>query len=138
MMSRRATRVLAVVMAALLVGGVVVAASLRASGGRTTLTAYFDNSNGMFRGDDVLMLGVPVGKIVSIEPQPQRAKVTFWVDDKYKVAADVKAVILSPELITARSIALTPMYTSGPALPSGAVIAQERKEVSAQCDESEG
>jgi len=72
------------------------------------------------------MLGVAVGKIVSIEPQPQRAKITFWVDDEYKVPAGVKAVILSPELITARSIALTPMYSSGPALPSGAVIPQDR------------
>jgi phospholipid/cholesterol/gamma-HCH transport system substrate-binding protein len=135
MMSRRLKRVLAVVMAALLVGGVAVAASMGASGGRTTLTAYFDNSNGVFRGDNVVMLGVPVGKIVSIEPQPQRAKITFWVDDKYKVPADVKAVILSPELISARSIALTPMYTSGPALPSGAVIPQDRTAVPVEWDD---
>jgi phospholipid/cholesterol/gamma-HCH transport system substrate-binding protein len=135
MMSRRSKRVLAVVMAALLVGGVAVAASTGATGGRTTLTAYFDNSNGVFRGDNVLMLGVPVGKIVSIEPQPQRAKITFWVDDKYKVPADVKAVILSPELISARSIALTPMYSSGPALPSGAVIPQDRTAVPVEWDD---
>ncbi len=81
------------------------------------------------------MLGVPVGKIVSIEPLPQRARITFWVDDKYKVPADVKAVILSPELITARSIALTPMYTSGPTLPSGAVIAQDRTAVPVEWDD---
>src|SRR5258707_6119933 len=121
-MSRRLKRVLAVVMAALLVGGVVAAVSVRTDVGRTTLTAYFDNSNGLFSGDDVMMLGVPVGKIVSIEPQPQRAKITFWIDDEYRVPADVKAVILSPELITARSIALTPTYTSSPALRSAAVI----------------
>jgi len=135
MMSRRLRRLLAVVMAALLVGGVAVAASMGTRGGKTTLTAYFDNSNGVFRGDNVLMLGVPVGKIVSIEPLPQRARITFWVDDKYKVAADVKAVILSPELITARSIALTPMYTSGPTLRSGAVIAQDRTAVPVEWDD---
>ena len=135
MMSRRVKRILAVVMTALLVGGVAVAASLRESGGRTTLTAYFDNSNGVFRGDNVLMLGVPVGKIVSIEPQPQRAKITFWVDGNYKLPADVKAVILSPMLITARSIALTPMYTSGPALPDGAVIPQDRTAVPVEWDD---
>ena len=135
MTSRRVKPVLAVVMAALLVGGVAVAATTRASGGRTTLTAYFDNSNGVFRGDNVEMLGVPVGKIVSIEPQPHRAKITFWVDDKYKVPADVKAVILSPELISARSIALTPTYKSGPALPSGAVIPQDRTAVPVEWDD---
>ena len=38
-----------------------------------------------FAGDDVRILGVPVGKIDSIEPQPARAKITFWVDGKYQV-----------------------------------------------------
>jgi phospholipid/cholesterol/gamma-HCH transport system substrate-binding protein len=134
-MSRTVKRVLAFIMVGLLVGGVAVAVAVRANGGRTTLTAYFDNSNGIFSGDNVLMLGVPVGKIARIEPQPQRAKITFWIDDKYKVPADVKAVILSPELITARSIALTPMYTSGPALPSGAVIPQDRTAVPVEWDD---
>jgi phospholipid/cholesterol/gamma-HCH transport system substrate-binding protein len=133
--SRRVKRVLAVVLAALLVGGVAVAASLGSGGGKTSLTAYFDNSNGIFPGDNVLMLGVPVGKIVGIEPLPQRAKITFWVDDKYKVPADVRAVILSPQLITARSIALTPVYTSGPTLHSGAVIAQDRTAVPVEWDD---
>jgi phospholipid/cholesterol/gamma-HCH transport system substrate-binding protein len=103
----------------LLVGGAAAAVSARALGGRTTLVGYFDNSNGLFRGDDVMILGVPVGKIVSIEPQPQRAKITFWVDDKYKIPADVKAVILLPSLITARAIELTPVYTgTAPRFPS--------------------
>ena len=38
--------------------------------------------------------------------------------------ADAKAVILSPKLITSRAIQLTPAYTGGPALASGAVIPQ--------------
>src|SRR5713226_3713010 len=123
MTPRRVKGALATLLVVLLVGGVAVAATM-GQGPRTTLVAYFDNSNGIFRGDDVMILGVPVGKITNIEPQPSRAKITFWVDDKYQVPADVKAVILNPELITARSIALTPIYTSGPSLPNGAVIPQ--------------
>jgi phospholipid/cholesterol/gamma-HCH transport system substrate-binding protein len=134
MRTRRAKLILAVVLAALLVGGVAAAATMPA-GGKTTLVGYFDNSNGVYRGDDVMMLGVPVGKIVSIEPQPSRAKITFWVDDKYKVPADVKAVILLPQLITARAIALTPVYTGGPALPSGSVIPQDRTAVPVEWDD---
>ena len=61
---------------------------------------------------------MPVGKIDKIEPQPQRAKITFWVDGKYQVPADVKAVILSPTLVTARAIQLTPAYTGGPRWPT--------------------
>jgi phospholipid/cholesterol/gamma-HCH transport system substrate-binding protein len=103
--------------------------------GKTTVVAYFDNTNGLFRGDDVMMLGVPVGKIVNIEPEPSRAKATFWVDDTYKIPADVKAVILLPQLITARAVELTPVYTSGPALNSGAVIPQDRTAVPVEWDD---
>ena len=72
----------------------------------------------------MLILGVPVGKIDKIEPQPTRAKITFWFDDKYKVPADANAVILSPQLVTSRAIQLTPAYTGGPAMADGAVIRQ--------------
>ncbi|MGE0215598.1 MCE family protein [Mycolicibacterium sp.] len=102
---------------------------------KTFLTAYFDNSTGIYPGDDVRILGVPVGKIESIEPQPQRAKITFWVDGKYKVPADAEAVILSPTIVTARFIQLTPVYTTGPALPDGAVIPQERTAVPVEWDD---
>ena len=58
----------------------------------------------------------PSGRIESIEPQPSAVKITFWYDDKYKVPADAKAVILSPSLVTARAIQLTPAYTGGPVM----------------------
>jgi len=103
--------------------------------GRTHVVAYFDNSNGVFPGDEVRILGVPVGKIDTIEPQPNRAKVTFWLDDKYPVPADVKAVILSPQLITARAIQLTPAYTGGPRLANNAVIPEERTAVPVEWDD---
>jgi phospholipid/cholesterol/gamma-HCH transport system substrate-binding protein len=134
MTSRRVKGSVAALLAVLLVAGIAVAATTRQMG-KTTFVAYFDNSNGVFRGDDVMMLGVPVGKIENIEPQPSRAKITFWVDDNYKVPADVKAVILLPQLITARAIALTPMYAGGPALPDGAVIPQDRTAVPVEWDD---
>src|SRR5258707_13748357 len=134
MTPRRVKAAVAALLAVLLVCGVAVVLTARYIG-KTTVVAYFDNTNGIFRGGDVMMLGVPVGKIVSIEPQPQRAKITFWVDKQYKVPADVKAVILSPQLITARQIALTPIYTGGPTLQSGAVIRQDRTAVPVEWDD---
>jgi phospholipid/cholesterol/gamma-HCH transport system substrate-binding protein len=134
MTPRRVKAAVAALLAVLLVGGVAVVLTARYIG-KTTVVAYFDNTNGLFRGDDVMMLGVPVGKIVSIEPEPSRAKVTFWVDDTYKIPADVKAVILLPQLITARAVELTPVYTSGPALKSGAVIPQDRTAVPVEWDD---
>lgn len=96
---------------------------------RTNVVAYFDNSNGIFVGDDVRILGVPVGRIDKIEPEYNRAKISFWYDSKYKVPADAKAAILSPALVTSRAIALTPVYSSGPVMADGTVIPQDRTAV---------
>jgi len=134
MTPRRVKGAIAALLAVLLVGGVALVLT-SSHIGKTMVVAYFDNTNGLFRGDDVMMLGVPVGEIEKIEPEPSRAKVTFWVDDQYKMPADVKAVILLPQLITARAIELTPMYTSGPALKSGAVIPQDRTAVPVEWDD---
>lgn len=118
-----------------LTAGVLVALRMNGPAARTTVTAYFENSNGLFVGDDVLILGVPVGKVKQIEPQPERAKVTFWVDTQYKVPADVTAAILSPQLVTGRAIQLTPPYESGPQLPDNAVVPIERTAVPVSWDD---
>ncbi len=102
---------------------------------RTNVVAYFENSNGIYVGDDVRILGVPVGRITSIEPQPERVKISFWYDDKYDVPADAKAAILSPTLVTARAIQLTPVYTTGPVMKDDAVIPRERTAVPVEWDE---
>jgi phospholipid/cholesterol/gamma-HCH transport system substrate-binding protein len=135
MTRRNATIALAVVLTLALVGGVVVAVRSVARIGRTQIVAYFDNSNGLFKGDEVRILGVPVGEIDEIEPQPERVKVTFWVDDSYPVPANARAAILSPQLITSRAIQLTPAYTGGPAMANGAVIPQDRTAVPVEWDD---
>lgn len=125
---------LAVALLVILVLGVVVVWSPPTTS-RTNIVAYFDSTNGIFVGDDVVILGVRVGKIDKIEPQPERAKVSFWVDEKYKVPADANAVILSPKLITSRAIQLAPAYTTGPTLAEGAVIPQSRTAVPVEFDD---
>ena len=126
---RNAAIGLAIAVAVTLIAGAVVAVRSVAKTGRTHIEAYFDNTNGLFRGDEVRVLGVAVGAIDSIEPHPDRAKVVFWVDDKYKIPADAKAAILSPQLITSRAIQLTPPYSGGPVMSNGAVIPQSRTAV---------
>lgn len=130
---RRARSVLAT--ALVLVAGVILAMRTADAAARTTVVAYFDNSNGVFAGDDVLIRGVPVGKIVKIEPQPLRAKISFWFDRKYRVPADAAAAILSPQLVTGRAIQLTPPYAGGPTMADGTVIPQERTVVPVEWDD---
>jgi phospholipid/cholesterol/gamma-HCH transport system substrate-binding protein len=127
---------LAASLVVLLVAGVAaVSGTLWHSVTKTRIVAYFDNSNGIFAGDEVRILGVPVGQVESIEPQPERAKITFWVQDKYPIPADAQAVILSPQLVTARAIALTPAYTAGPKMADGATIPQTRTAVPVEWDD---
>lgn len=126
---------LAVLLAVLLIAGFVVVFLANDRIGKNVVTAYFENSNGLFAGDDVRVLGVPVGKVRTIEPEPSRAKVTFTFDRDVQVPADVNAVILSPQLVTGRAIQLTPVYTGGPVLADGAVIPQDRTVVPVEWDD---
>ena len=132
---RRARSVLATALALVLVAGVIVAMRNTGDTDRTVVVAYFDNSNGVFAGDDVRIRGVPVGKIIKIEPQPLRSKISFWFDRKHKVPAGAKAAILSPQLVTGRAIQLTPPYTGGPTMGDGAVIPQDRTVVPVEWDD---
>jgi len=135
---RRSRIVRTVVAAALVVAllsGTAVTLRLAGQSHRMHLVGYFDNSNGVFSGDEVRILGVPVGKIDKIEPQPGQVKISFWVDDKYRVPADAKAAILSPSLVTARAIQLTPAYTGGPMMINDAVIPRDRTAVPVEWDD---
>ncbi|RYE43883.1 MAG: MCE family protein [Hyphomicrobiales bacterium] len=101
----------------------------------TTVTAYFTNTNGIYVGDQVKILGVDVGKIDAIEPDGERMKVTFHYDSQYQVPQDAKAAILSPSLVTSRAIQLTPAYTGGPALADQDEIPLERTAVPIEWDD---
>jgi phospholipid/cholesterol/gamma-HCH transport system substrate-binding protein len=126
---------LATALIVVLAAGVFVTVRVSDQIARTVVVAYFENSTGVFRGDDVLIQGVAVGKIDKIEPEPERVKITFWFDRKYNVPADVKAAILSPQLVTGRAIQLTPPYNGGPTMQDGAVIPQDRTVVPVEWDD---
>ncbi|WP_082981845.1 MCE family protein [Mycolicibacterium mucogenicum] len=135
-MSKLSTRLLVVAAAvALVVGGGYFAVQAFQRESRNEVVGYFQNTNQLFKGDDVLIQGVPVGKVEKIEPGPEKVKVTFWVDDKYKVPAEAKAVILSPQLVTGRAIQLIPPYRGGPTLRGGAVIPLDRTAVPVEWDQ---
>ena len=90
---RKAKAALAATLVTLLIAGITTAVLTASAGAKTRIVAYFDNSNGVYVGDDVVILGVPVGKIDKIEPQPMRAKITFSVEANYQVPADAKRCV---------------------------------------------
>jgi phospholipid/cholesterol/gamma-HCH transport system substrate-binding protein len=135
MTTRRLRIGLAIAMVLVLTAGLFVALRPDGQFNRIHVVGYFANSTGVFVGDEVRILGIPVGKIEQIEPQGMRVKIAFWYDDTYQVPADAKTVILSPALVPARAIQLTPAYTGGPVMAEGAVIPQERTAVPVEWDD---
>jgi phospholipid/cholesterol/gamma-HCH transport system substrate-binding protein len=117
---------------AVLVGGVYV---LSSQGNNRSIVGYFTSAVGLYPGDQVRILGVPVGSIDTIEPRPSDVKITMSVSKDVKIPKDAKAVIISPNLVSARFIQLTPSYTGGVALPDGGSIDLSRTAVPVEWDE---
>ena len=105
------------------------------SRGGHKVTAYFPSAVGLYPGDDVRVVGVPVGKIDAIEPRTSDVKVTMTVKDGVKVPADARALIIAPNLVAARFIQLTPAYTGGELLADDASIGLDRTAVPVEWDE---
>ncbi|OBI70932.1 MCE family protein [Mycobacterium sp. E740] len=99
------------------------------------LTAYFTSAVGLYPGDEVRIVGVPVGKIESIDPRAGDVKVTMMLDNGVLVPADAKALVIAPNLVSARFIQLTPAYTGGAAMADGAEIGLDRTAVPVEWDE---
>ena len=93
--------------------------------GTITVTAYFADSAGLFTGNDVGVLGVPVGRVTEIEPDGDRVKVTLEIDADHPIPADAGAVVVARSVATDRYVELTPVYKKGPKLEDGDTISVE-------------
>lgn len=104
-------------------------------GGTRSATAYFENTTGLYEGDEVRILGVPVGTVDTITPNGPQVRVEFSYDAEQPVPADAKAAIVAPSLVTSRYLQLAPRYTGGPVLDDGAAIPIERTAVPVEWDQ---
>jgi phospholipid/cholesterol/gamma-HCH transport system substrate-binding protein len=122
-----------IALVAVLIGGVYALSS--SHGGGRKVVGYFTSAVGLYPGDQVRILGVPVGNIDSIEPRPSDVKITMSVSNDVKIPKDARAVIMSPNLVSARFIQLTPTYSGGAVLPDGGSIDLARTAVPVEWDE---
>jgi phospholipid/cholesterol/gamma-HCH transport system substrate-binding protein len=91
-------------------------------GGKITVTALMPDAAGLFVGNDVGILGVPVGTVTSIKPAGTHVRVRMSIDADSPVPADAGAVVVARSVATDRYVELTPVYHSGPRMADGAVI----------------
>lgn len=123
---------LVVALVALLAAGVFLVWPSR---GGNQVVAYFPSAVGLYPGDDVRVVGVPVGTIDKIEPRAGDVKVTMTVDNGVRLPADARAIVIAPNLVSARFVQFTPAYTGGPELANGAEIGMDRTGVPVEWDE---
>ncbi|MGH8982037.1 MAG: MCE family protein, partial [Acidimicrobiales bacterium] len=113
-----------VVLAGCLVG-------VEVSSGPTTypVQAVFARAPGLFPGAAVEVVGVPVGTVTSVRNVGDEVRVGLAIDHGRAIPALARAALVSPEILGEPSIDLSPGYTGGPVLRSGAVIPMSRTAV---------
>jgi phospholipid/cholesterol/gamma-HCH transport system substrate-binding protein len=102
------------------------------------ITAHLSSAVGLYPGSDVRILGVRVGKVLSVTPDGPSDRVTLEYDGKYRVPAGAEAAVVSPSLVSDRYLQLLPAYTGGPAMRSGGDIPLARTAVPVELDQVTG
>ncbi|MFI6213403.1 MlaD family protein [Nocardia brasiliensis] len=92
---------LAVVVILAIVGYVVVADPMRPT---LTYCADMPDAVGLYPGNTVTMLGIPVGRVSAVEPRNGRARVEFTVDATHRLRGDVLATTVSDTLVADREL----------------------------------
>lgn len=90
-------------------------------GSQRTVTAYFTSSVGLYEANTVNVQGIPVGTVDEIVPQGDVVRITLSIDNDVPVAADSKAVIIAPTLVSDRYVQLE-NGQGGPQMQDGAII----------------
>ena len=121
-----------ILVAALVAGGVLV---YQANHPTKQVTAYFRTTIGVYPGSSVRVLGVPVGKVNTVQPEGTQVKVTMTIDSGVPVPAGARAVVVSASVVSDRYVQLTPAYTSGPQMADGATIPVSQTAVPVEVDQ---
>jgi virulence factor Mce-like protein len=100
-----------------------------------TVTADFKTANSLYKGGEVRIAGVVVGKIKSVEAKGDHVEVTMEYDGDVKIPADAMAVEISPAIVGDRFIQFAPAYTGGAVLADNAKIGIERTAVPIELDD---
>ena len=123
----------------LLLISTVALSSCKLGGGVSNVRLYhaeFSRAVQVFPAVKVRVLGVDVGRVLSVKNGTRGVNVTFQVSrPDIKLPAGVKAAVVPMSLLGERYIQLFPAYDGGPTLPNNARIPLSRTSVPAEPDE---
>lgn len=126
----RTTAIASVAVLSLVLAGVL----LMGEDETKTVSAHFPRTVSLFEGNEVRIMGVPVGRITAIVPEGTSVRVDMEYDAEHSLPADVEAVIVTPTLVADRFVQLTPAYAGGSALPDGGDVPLSRTAVPVELD----
>ncbi|WP_273735321.1 MlaD family protein [Mycolicibacterium septicum] len=93
---------------------------------RTNISMEVADINSLVVGSNVLMRGVEVGKVTSIEWAPDGATIGFYIDDGVSVPVDSDVRLENLSSLGESYIRLAPRSPDGPTMHDGQHIATER------------
>jgi phospholipid/cholesterol/gamma-HCH transport system substrate-binding protein len=125
-----------VLIATVVVAVVLVAAVYLLTGGSNKkLTANFASGVGVYPGTPVKMLGIQIGSVSKVTPNGGSVRVEMSYGSKYKIPAGAGAYLVANSLVSDRYVQISPAYTSGPLMLSGATIPLTRTASPAELDD---
>lgn len=86
---------------------------------RTNMSMSVADTNNLVVGSNVLLRGVPVGKISKIETSVQSATVYFYVESRFHIPVDTDVRLDNLSALGESYVALLPRTDSGPVLRDG-------------------
>ncbi|MDN5758737.1 MAG: MCE family protein [Tomitella sp.] len=101
----------------------------------TRITAYFDRTVGIYAGSKVMVLGVEVGSVDSVDPEGSDVKVVMNVDGDVKIPEGATAVQVTPSVVPDRYVQLTPAYSGGPSLGDDATLDRDHTRTPVEIDQ---
>lgn len=123
----------AVALCLLIIGGIVAVVTAGAS--PMTISAQFATAPGLYPGNSVDILGMPVGKVTEVTPGPRSVTVVMQVPAGTPIPARAEALLMAPQVVNDRYVQLNPAYSGGQRLQAGAVIPTSRTAVPISVDE---
>lgn len=103
--------------------------------GLMEVTADFEDTTGLYVGNEVSYLGVAIGEVVAVERRGPTMRAVMHIDPEVELPQEAGADIMQSSLVTDRTIELGPAYTGGPTLSDGAHIDADHTRSPANVDE---
>ncbi|WP_418002825.1 MlaD family protein [Mycobacterium sp. PDNC021] len=85
--------------------------------GTAEYCAILSDAIGLYPGNSVSRMGIPIGRIASVEAAATSVRVTFALDQGISVPADVMAITRAPTILADRTLELTGGHAPGTLVP---------------------